>query len=178
MKCLTYEESQKWLDLIGISIGTKRELVFPGEQQKIMMTVPKTAPALNWFSARLGRWLSRGSERMLWMSNWDTFPHYPIGFFEAIRNGYGETRPVIEAPGHVFSALNRAETELVSGLIFLVMTFRWEAFIVSQESTEFVYLGDQCVVCSSPKSEKMKRVTDFMAFFEIRAIQDIREAWN
>lgn len=177
MKCLTRDESQKWLEPLKVTINSNWELMFPSEQQKVMMTFPKEAPALNFFSARLGRWLTRGSDRLLWLSHWDTCPRYPMHFFEAIRSRGGEQRHIIEAPGHVFTALDRSETALMSGLMFLVLSFRWEAFIVSQNPAEFVYLGDQCVICSSPIPQKMKRVEAIMTTFGVRAIQDIREAW-
>lgn len=179
MKCLTHEESKSWLAQLSISIDPNRNLVFPSEQSdQLMMTMPKSAPASNWFSAELCDWVVGTGDCMLWLSNWDTNPPYPSNFFEQIRKISGEVRHLIESPGHIFDPASEGERDILKGSMFLVMAFRWEGYVVSQDYNQFVYLGDQCVVCSSSNPEKMKQIPSILTTFGLRAIENIREAWS
>ena len=144
----------------------------------MIMTLPKKVSALAYFSARLNGWLSDGSERLLWLSSWETEPPQPLLFFEEIRKGSGDSRHIIDAPGHLLETPNSTEAALLTGLIFLVIGFGWEAYIVPQELADFVYLGDEHVVCSSARPEKMRELSEMVAAFGLRTINDIREAWD
>jgi hypothetical protein len=159
-----------------VQIDTYRNLVFRNDQSRIMLTIPKTAPALNWFAADLGDWLLSDFDRLFWLSNWDTQPPYPALFFEEIRKGHGEMRHIIDAPGHIISVSD--ESALMKGLMFLTMAFRWQGYLVCQGGDDYVYLGDQCVVCSSQKATKMQDVASIVEKFGLRIISDIREAWD
>jgi hypothetical protein len=178
MKCFTYDESQKWLASMHVRIDENRNLWFSSEQEKIMTTMPRGAAALNRLSAELAQWLSCHSSRMLWLSNWQTDPAHPLILFEKIRIGCGELRHIIEAPGHLFEESNENESAILTGLMFLIMAFDWEAYVVTQNHGEFVYLGDEHIVYSSADGEKMKEVSSLNATFGLKKIEDIREAWK
>ncbi len=176
MRCLTFDESKNWLTNNHVQIDSTRNLIFCNDQKRIMMTMPKTAAALNWFASELGDWLLSDFDRMFWLSNWDTQPPYPALFFEEIRKGHGEMRHIIDTPGHIISVSD--ETALMKGLMFLTMAFRWEGYLVCQGGEGYVYLGDQCVVCFSQNSAKLDDVAVIVEKFGLRVISDIREAWE
>jgi hypothetical protein len=141
-----------------------------------MTTTPKGARALSWLSARLTEWLPSDSTRMIWLSNWETFPNQLIPFMR-LRLGCGESRPPIEAPGHLFELSTEEENAVLAGYLFFVMAFNWEAYIVAQKSKDYIYLGDEHFVFSSADSGKMGQVSNLMSDFELKIIKDIREAW-
>ena len=70
------------------------------------------------------------------------------------------------------------ENAVLAGLMFLIMTFNWEGYLVPQNRDEFVYLGDEHIVFSSADAGKMKDVEGFVSTFHLEVINDIREAWK
>ena len=72
--------------------------------------------------------LSDRSERLLWVTEWSVWPsseHMPLN--SALRQAFGETRHLIDVPGHLFQ-LGEDET----GLSFYVvaMLFFWDAYLL------------------------------------------------
>ncbi|MDB6016088.1 MAG: hypothetical protein JWR19_577 [Pedosphaera sp.] len=178
MKCFTYDESERWLASMGVRIDGNRNLLFPNEQEKIMTNMPKGASALKRLSADLAHWFACDSSCMVWFSNWDTEPRHPLVLFEKMRMGCGEPRHIIDAPGHLFEELTEEENALLTGVIFLIMVFNWEGYIVCQNRHEFIYLGDEHIVISSADSEKMREILGTVTSFKLKVITDIRQAWT
>jgi hypothetical protein len=65
---------------------------------------------------------------LLWLRDWGIFmgEEYPE-IWLAIRERYGERRPIIEAPGHLFSS---GERGLARGMARLAMLFGWDADLI------------------------------------------------
>jgi hypothetical protein len=70
------------------------------------------------------------SQWLLWLRDWGIFAseEYP-DVWRAIRERYGETRSIIEAPGHLFA---RDEIGLVRGMSRLVMLFGWDTVLICE----------------------------------------------
>src|SRR5256885_17212857 len=119
MKCLTYDESQKWLALKNVRIDENRNLWFAREQERIMMTTPKRALAMHCFSEQLTDWIPSGSNCMFWLSNWSTDPPNQLALFELVRFACGEPRHIIDAPGHLFDLKAEQSTTGITGLLLL-----------------------------------------------------------
>ena len=66
----------------------------------------------------------------------------------------------------------------MAGLIFLVMSFNWEGYLMSENDDEFLYIGDQHLVFSSADACRMKEAADLVSTFQLKIIKDIREAWT
>jgi hypothetical protein len=178
MKCLTFEESQNWFSSSGVRIDENRNLRFRREHERIMTTMPKGASALSHLSTRLADWIAGDAGRILWLSNWETYPAERLIQFETMRLGCGEPRHIIDSPGHLFEQSTEQENAVLAGLIFLIMTFNWEGYIVPQNQDEFVYLGDEYIVFSSGTTAKFKEVTDIVSTFHLKLIEEVMEAWK
>ena len=178
MKCLTYDESQKWLASMGVRIDENRNLWFSKEQEKIMSTMPKRALTLNFFSARLTDWLPVDFSRMLWLSSWETYPPDQFILFGKTRLGCGESRTPIEAPGHLFESSTEEEKAIMTGLIFLIMAFNWEGYIVAKNHNDYIYLGDEHIVFSSADGNKMAEASKLITDHKLEIIKDVKEAWK
>lgn len=177
MKCLTFKEAEDWFLSKGIAIDVHRNLVFPVVLEKIMTTMPKEVAKLSRLASALGVWVSHDAPKCLWISNWGTEPMEQIIQFETMRHGCAESRHLIEAPGHVFELITDREEAVLAGLLFLISSFNWEGYLVSEKLGEFVYLGDEHIVFSSRDPEKMHLAADIVRRFDLKIIQDIRQAW-
>ncbi len=178
MKCLTFGESEQWLLSSGVRLDEHRNLQFSREHERIMVTMPRSASPLVYLSSQLARWVSADVGRFLWLSHWQTYPPDQLVQFETMRLGCGETRRIIDSPGHLFEHSGEESNAILAGLIFLIMAFNWEAYITAHGRDEFFYLGDEHIVFSSRDPLKVKTVAELMSAFHLRRISNIREAWN
>jgi hypothetical protein len=85
---------------------------------------------------------------------------------------------MIEAPGHSFTQPNQGEIAVLGGLMFLVMAYSWEAYLVARKNREFVFLGDEHIVFCSSDSDRMQEVAEFREAFRLKKIKCITEAWT
>jgi hypothetical protein len=178
MKFQTYEESRTWLEKQGARIDGNRNVWFGENRPRIMATAPTRISALKHFSSRVIAWVSSQTARMFWVSNWETEPPEPLVLFEKVREGCGERRPLIEAPGHVFEDSNLQDDEILTGLSLLVLAFGWEGYLVSERQSQFVFFGDEHIVFSSVAGNEMDEVPDLLKSFDLRIIQNVEEAWR
>jgi hypothetical protein len=119
VKCLTQVESKNWFAAKGIQIDEYRNLVFSKKHKQVILTLPRNALALDYFSAQLTHWISTPQNRMLWLSNWETDPPDQIVLFETLRLGCGESRPAIEVPGHLFDDATEQQAAILTALSFI-----------------------------------------------------------
>ena len=178
MKCLTFSESEAWLAPIGVTIDGNRNLLPDGPISSVMTTMPKSALPLSRLAQRIVYWVPHDIELLLWVSNWETEPYEPLVVFETLRRACGEFRPMIEAPGHSFTQPNQGEIAVLGGLMFLVMAYSWEAYLVARKNREFVFLGDEHIVFCSSDSDRMQEVAEFREAFRLKKIKCITEAWT
>lgn len=178
MKYLTDNESQKWLASMGVRIDGNQDLLFPNAQAKTMSTMPRRALALSHLSARLVAWLSCSSGRIIWLSNWTTYPDDQLALFEKVRLGCGESRSPIEAPGHLFDNSAEDDNSVMTGLVFLIMAFNWEAYLVARSDENHIFLGDEYIAFFSDSKKRLGEATELISDFNLEIITDIRSAWK
>jgi hypothetical protein len=173
MKCLTYAESEAWFASFGVKIIESRHLSFPlraRKERRILITdFQIDAPRLIYFSDELVDWLPGGCKRMLWLSNWETYPVNQTIFFEKVRRGSNEERHIIEAPGHLFessthdrrdyesrTANEHEENAIMAGLVLLVVCFNWDGYLVVQDQDDYVMIRDNGIMFCSPNDSKIE----------------------
>jgi hypothetical protein len=178
MKCLTFLESNQWCNAAsGISVSNDRHIWPPRNHQRLMLSLPVGSLKLSRFAARLSTWLV-GAERMLWLSHWNVSLLNEVVLFDRIRASYGEVRPIIESPGHLFETRNATDGEVLIGLIFLTLAFNWEGYIVASGSDDHLTLGDECLVLSSCETKRLSYGRELAAEFDVQVVDDIVEAWK
>jgi hypothetical protein len=162
---------------MGVKINEAGHLDLPVRPSSIMVTMPKTAPKLLFFSARLTEWLQGDSPRLLLLSDWNTFDFQVVPFTK-MRIGCGETRTLAEAPGHLFDTLGEEEAAVMSGLIFSILAFDWYAYAVGRNRVDFIYLGDEYLIFSSVEQKKLDEARELIETYNLNVIQSNREAWK
>jgi hypothetical protein len=80
------------------------------------------------------------NEWLLWALGWGARldEEYPELWYE-IREHHGESRSIIDAPGHLFS---QDEQGLARAMTRLAMLFGWAAFLIPDPASFVVLLGD------------------------------------
>ena len=92
--------------------------------------------------------LSDRSERLLWVTEWGVWPsseHMPL--YASLRQGFGDTRRLIDAPGHLFQL-----GEDDNGFSFFVIgtLFFWDVYLLGAggDFAAFLSHDEFCVVLS------------------------------
>jgi len=180
MKFLSFAQSCAWLLRSDITISSYHDLVFPDDRYGIRKSIfARYAIVEGHYLAELAaaivNWLPAGDERMLWLKYWETRPKPEWEFFEAIR---GTNTHLIDAPGQVFGPDNLMnatededcsgpETSKLSGLTLLVMCYEWDAYLVADGKTDYVYISDGFVLFSSTDEARLRQATELLQSFEM-----------
>jgi hypothetical protein len=175
MKCFSRQQCETLLRISDVAIAANDDLILAKLRHRITVDVPSRPLNLARFAARLVEWLPDGLQRVLWLSVWQSYPAQAAVLFEKIRNGCGETRPLGEAPCHVFEKFvgdsdifyNEAESAILGGLVFLMLTFDWSGYVLSIDNEAHVFLTDGSVVfCTSDKA-KLAEVSAVVGEFDL-----------
>jgi hypothetical protein len=76
---------------------------------------------------------------LVWLDDWSVWPSgQRMHVFDRFRMSYGETRRLIDSPGHVF---DRAELEDGKSFVTIAVLFLWDCLVVNQGSTKLLYLS-------------------------------------
>ncbi|MGH7024711.1 MAG: hypothetical protein ACREEB_14135 [Caulobacteraceae bacterium] len=117
------------------------------QQTRIAAHQPTELVRVPDFVRRLNRWLPSNQARLLWVDHWNAGAY---GFEDAIvaaaRVGWGEPRPIEEAPGFYFDRQNWAEEDQVQvlpsqaeamgalvGLLSILMLTESDGWLISSE---------------------------------------------
>lgn len=71
------------------------------------------------------------SRSLLWVSDWPLYKEQEMALMMRIRAGYGESRLLIEAPGHI---LEEADRSILAGLLFLMQAFGWDSYYLTPDA--------------------------------------------
>ena len=117
---------------------------------------------------------------MLWLKKWETYPSNEIIFVETVRIGCGESRHIVDAPGHIFEIgefdgrnyesgmlQDNPKNAVLSGFILLIMCFDWDVYILSKSSLDYIYLGDQRILFSSINKDKIQEAETLLHKFNL-----------
>jgi hypothetical protein len=172
MKCINILEAQALIEITGLEIHERRQLK-PRERNRKCLTVslPEKATILNTFASHLAAylfgWNPQAPDGILWLSNWDTYPPYHMEFLDKVRSAYGETRPIIEAPVHVFDLLDSKEYSVMTQIIFLVMAYNWEGYLLTTTINDYIYMTDELVILSCTTDERFKEAMTLAETFKL-----------
>jgi hypothetical protein len=130
MRCLTTAECEQMVQLLDLRIEGQRLRSINGrspasQELKIPDSARRQALGVNVLFRALP---DDTSEWLLWVLECGAWPdeEYPELWYE-IREHHGESRPILEAPGHLFA---QSEIGLARGMTRLAMLFGWTAFLV------------------------------------------------
>ncbi len=168
MRCITSVEASSLLALYGFEVAPENsyrtELFRPeGNPPRVELSRFQTR-ALPYFVQEVVAWLPDNEFRLFWIQH-DGDHHPRLNcMISRIRVGFGEFRPIAEAPGHLFPPNRYCEQDqtlidpqlqddlgLLVGLVATTLLGSWEAKLVSA-ARDFVDIweGNICFYSEDP----------------------------
>jgi hypothetical protein len=134
MRCLTDDECAAWCREHGYPVTANGAYGRPAPLvdehfNLVRLALPDDAGRRVSLARDVIRRVSQRDDLLLWIDQWDIWPssqHPPL--FTRFRQAFGETRPLIAAPGHHFE-----QGQFDDGLSVLIfaMLFSWDCHVLS-----------------------------------------------
>jgi hypothetical protein len=163
MRVCTSEECAAWSErLVALDAQRKptRDLARP---HRVRCDFPKSFTQILWFSRRLEAALQPRQSCLVWVTDWGIFPsNENLHLFYRLRQTYGETRLLQEAPGHLCLDFESAE---VVTLVHLGMLFGWDLHLIpaSGYARAFVCHDEWAEIAFDDASQFEATVKEFQA---------------
>jgi hypothetical protein len=137
MRSITPEECDRWTRDRGVKLAQSYSH-FLGEPaaESLRFAIPKKASVQIALSEALLEAIPGIAQSLLWMTDWPLYREHEMALLMRIRAGYGETRSLIEAPGHI---LEEADRSILAGLIFLMQAFAWDSSYVTSDARTILF---------------------------------------
>jgi hypothetical protein len=137
MRVLSRQEAAAWcqehhvaLSNLGLPELSDAGLKFkiPGDAQKRVYLVNQAMEAF-----------ADEPSHLVWFHDWSVWPSgQRMHIFDRFRLSYGETRRLIDSPGHVF---DQKEIEDATSFVTIAALFLWDCYVVSQQRTKLLFLS-------------------------------------
>ena len=76
---------------------------------------------------------------LVWFNDWAVWPSgQRMHIFDRFRMSYGETRPLIDSPGHIFE---RGEIEDAISFVTLAVLFLWDCYVVTPKGSKLLFFS-------------------------------------
>jgi hypothetical protein len=173
MECLTEKELEGLLENRGVRVG-EYGLDYSESDKHLIVSLPEKVTSLNVFSRYIADWLLDGKEGIIYLFNWGQMDiSHPIAIFEKLRNAYGESRDLREAPVHLFDITNEREKAVMTGMMFLVMVNDWDGYFLTRFGNKYIHTSDEFLLFSSDSDAKIDDAYEMTDGFNLRR----RERW-
>ena len=137
MQFLSTENSRRWCRENNISLDAHERPAKPKDAARF--EIPADAQKRVYLVS--GRMTAFVDEPMLlvWFDDWAVWPSgQRMHVFDRLRMSYGETRPVIDSPGHVFA---RQEFEHAVSFVTLAVLFLWDCYVMVPARRKFLFFS-------------------------------------
>jgi hypothetical protein len=124
MNCLTTAEQSDWLARLKIVEKPYRNSQAPRHYTQFY--APKSLRAVQAFALDLLLTFFESGDALLTITDWSSYESYEMRLFDSLRSIDGETRSLIEAPGHLCGT---TEKDDLVGLFSLSVAFEWTAYL-------------------------------------------------
>jgi hypothetical protein len=126
MTVLSEIQARAWCEERGRILTKNGRPVLPSNAEQF--PIPSDAGQRVAMVARDLSTFSSDSEILVWFTKWGIWPSAERQhIFDRLRASYGETRSLIDSPGHLFS---RREFEDMVSFVTLGVLFLWDVFVV------------------------------------------------
>jgi hypothetical protein len=137
MKCISVRDCQAWADERGVVLNDTASSFSRGPiLDRFRFPTPVAARAQGALLQGLVEALTRVSPSLLWITDWPLYKAHEMALILRIRAGYGESRPLLDAPGHLFDQDDR---DILEGMLTLIAAFGWDAYFVPGEGKSIVF---------------------------------------
>ena len=159
MQCFTPTECSEWLRQRDIAEA-------PHGAPVSQFGLPKEAGRIIAFTRSLFLAFGDFPGGLLVFTDWALYKPDEMTLIDSLRRGHGERRPLIEAPGHVFTP---AEVSEAIGQSYLPIIFAWSSYmyLASGLATVYFWEGDLVDFWTSD-SGTTKKVEDVVKQYGLR----------
>ncbi len=169
MRVLTTEECAAWCRKNRFSLGESDEPQLPEGADLISFAVPRESGIQLALAREMGDWIESRGPALLWMTDWPGQQEDETFLVQTWRKAHGEDRPPIEAPGYLLEEKER--NELVN-LLYFVMAFGWDAFILLPRQKDLVYLShDEYGDIYTPDLKSLASLQEMLRLLSIRMLK-------
>jgi hypothetical protein len=137
MKVLSRQEAAAWCQAHDVALGDfglpercDADLKFkiPVDAQKRVYLVKQAMEAF-----------ADERSHLVWFDDWSVWPSgQRMHVFERFRMSYGETRRLVDSPGHLFDG---TEIEDATSFVTIASLFLWDCYVVNPNRTKLLYLS-------------------------------------
>ena len=146
MRCLTYSECAGWCarrDFTtrhkeGYRVGPDPDLESP-PFHFVDFTLPTDSGRKVAFGRFLYSLVDPAPELLFWLGDWAVWPssqHMPM--FTRFRQAHGESRPLIDAPGHL---LTPDEADDAVSILVVSLQFVWDCHVLTSSGRDAVFVS-------------------------------------
>ena len=125
MQTFSIQQCKSWLEDRGVASDPYRNDLITGNHNE-KRTVVNLHGAAAFIRNILNYGLKPAGEVLVQVTDWSLYSEDEMAIFQSIRASSGETRALVDAPGHLFPA---AELNHCIGLFNLTLAYRWSAYI-------------------------------------------------
>ncbi len=159
MNFITKAECCDWCKQRGLEVDDDRRGIRNTFAHSMTTRIPPESRRHAILSRYLIHVLPQWDNCLLWVTTWGVWPteeNEPI--YNHLRSGYGDNRPLIEAPGHLF---DQSEKEDAVGFLRLVFTYGRDAYLIPSNSTTMVFVShDEYVDVFVGDKQRLKDIED------------------
>ena len=139
MRCVTSAEQKEWLTKNGQVEEPYGKTDSVGKFYRQFYTPPRLSQIEAFVASYLEAW--QAGEALLVVTDWPLYKPYEMKLIDLARITHGEKRPLIKAPGHIFSL---DEKDVLVALFSLTVAYYWSAYLYfpSSKTTFFNWDGE------------------------------------
>jgi hypothetical protein len=146
MRCLTYSECAEWCSrwnfptrhIEGYIVGPHPDIQSP-PFHLVDLTLPEDSGEKVAFAHFLYSLVKSSPELLFWLGSWAVWPssqHMPL--FSRFRQAMGESRPLIEAPGHL---LTPVEADDAVSIFVVSLQFVWDCHVLTSSGRDVLFVS-------------------------------------
>jgi hypothetical protein len=141
---LTPDETTLWcsqneITLTGRGLPEKSDAFF-------RFTIPEDAGRRVWLVSQGMRAFRDEPAFLVWFDDWSVWPSgQRMHVFDRFRLSYGESRPLIESPGHTFAG---RDIEDAISFVTLAVLFLWDCYVVTPQRSKLLFFSHNEYGCA------------------------------
>lgn len=137
MKILSSAEASLWCEHNGIALSARG---LPERSDgSTRFKIPEDAQKRVHLVSERMRAFKDAGVLLVWFSDWCVWPSgQRMHVFERFRLSYGEARPLIESPAHLFE---EREIDDAISFVTLAVLFLWDCYVVTPRRTRFLHFS-------------------------------------
>ncbi len=182
---MTYDEAEIWLRASNVQLSLDLGREFPQlaktDLHNVMVPLPSTPTKVAYFALRVIEWLPVERTRLLWLTKWHQYPLLQRLFFETVRRSCGIADSISLSPGLLVGP-NQDQTfeveysspqhSILGGLLLLMLSYDWQGFIVAQDCSDQIIIGDENIYFCSNDRDRISAAVELAKQYQLLPLLD------